>query len=91
VQFLLEGQEEIGSPHLAAFLEREAGRLAADVALSADGAQISISQPGLVLGLRGAAAFQVDVQTLAGDVHSGASLYIVLAITNTQHTYSKKA
>eukprot|EP00884_Botryococcus_braunii_P001132 jgi/Botrbrau1/11019/Bobra.101_1s0017.1 len=71
VKFLLEGQEEIGSPHLPAFLEKEAARFAADVALSADGAQISIEQPGLVLGLRGAAAFQVDVQTLEGDVHSG--------------------
>lgn len=76
-QFLLEGQEEIGSPHLPGFLEREAVRFSADVALSADGAQISMEQPGLVLGLRGAAAFQVGLKTLAADVHSGTHPFCV--------------
>lgn len=41
VKFLLEGQEEIGSPHLAQLLKQHKKLLAADFALSADGGQIS--------------------------------------------------
>lgn len=71
VKFLLEGQEEIGSPQLPAFLAEHATRFAADLALSGDGFQISPRQPGLLLGLRGAVAVQVDVTTAATDLHSG--------------------
>ena len=41
MQFLLEGQEEIGSPNLAELLQDNAKLLKADIALSADGGQIS--------------------------------------------------
>ena len=41
MQFLLEGQEEIGSPNLAELLQENAELLKADIALSADGGQIS--------------------------------------------------
>ncbi len=41
LQFLLEGQEEIGSPNLAELLQEHADLLKADIALSADGGQIS--------------------------------------------------
>ena len=41
LQFLLEGQEEIGSPNLAELLQENAELLKADFALSADGGQIS--------------------------------------------------
>ena len=41
LQFLLEGQEEIGSPNLAELLQENAKLLKADIALSADGGQIS--------------------------------------------------
>lgn len=76
VKLLLEGQEEIGSPNLAAFLSLHAARAplalaAADAALSADGGQISDRQPGLPTGFRGAAALQVDITTAASDLHSG--------------------
>jgi acetylornithine deacetylase/succinyl-diaminopimelate desuccinylase-like protein len=81
VQFLFEGQEEIGSPHFAPFLEKHAKRLSADYALSADGGQIAIDQAGLVLGLRGAAAFEVEAQTLSGDVHSGGILWSIAVLT----------
>ena len=71
VKFLLEGEEEIGSPFLEPFLEAHAALLACDFVLSADGGQISAAQPGLTLGLRGAAALEVEVQALRRDVHSG--------------------
>ena len=71
VKFLLEGEEEVGSPSLEALLSRHAKLLEADGALSADGAQPSASLGGLTMGLRGAAAFEISVETLDADVHSG--------------------
>ena len=44
VKFLIEGQEEIGSPNLAELLVEHKELLAADMALSADGGQISEKQ-----------------------------------------------
>jgi acetylornithine deacetylase/succinyl-diaminopimelate desuccinylase-like protein len=48
VKFLLEGQEEVGSPNLEAFLRKHKGGLLAgvDLAISADGGQIAADQPG---------------------------------------------
>jgi acetylornithine deacetylase/succinyl-diaminopimelate desuccinylase-like protein len=53
VKFLLEGQEEIGSPNLEAFLQKhKAGLLAGvDMAISADGGQIAADQPGTIPSL----------------------------------------
>ena len=55
VKVLLEGEEEVGSPHLEPFLAAQAARLACDFALSADGGQLSETQPSLSIGLRWAA------------------------------------
>lgn len=52
IKVMLEGEEEVGSPHLDAFLAAHAPLLAADFVLSADGGQISETQPSLSLGLR---------------------------------------
>ncbi|EFJ44084.1 hypothetical protein VOLCADRAFT_106556 [Volvox carteri f. nagariensis] len=71
VKFLLEGQEEIMSPHLNSFLHRHAARLAARLALSADGGQPAPDQGGISLGLRGVVSLQVDVVTADTDLHSG--------------------
>lgn len=71
MQFLLEGQEEIGSPNLAVFLQKHKKRFAADFCLSADGGQDSLTQGIIPLALRGATAFEVEVKTLEKDVHSG--------------------
>ncbi|GLC33660.1 hypothetical protein PLESTB_000101000 [Pleodorina starrii] len=71
VKFLLEGQEEVMSPHLTAFLRRHSAGLAADVALSADGGQPAADRGGISLGLRGIVSLQVDVTTAGTDMHSG--------------------
>ena len=71
VKFLLEGQEEIGSPQLAGFVSAHRELLACDFALSADGGQWSETVPTLLLSLRGICALQVDVTGPANDVHSG--------------------
>lgn len=71
VKFLLEAQEEIGSPQLEAFVKSHTALLAADMALSADGDQHSPTQPSLTVSYRGAVAMQVDVRTSSHDLHSG--------------------
>ena len=67
----MEGEEEIGSPGLADLLRKHRALLAADYVISTDSGQISETQGGILLGLRGMAAFEVVARTLAADVHSG--------------------
>ena len=71
VKFLLEGQEEIGSPQLGAFVSANRELLGCDLALSADGSQWSEREPTLLLSLRGICALQVDVSGPRNDMHSG--------------------
>ena len=71
VKFLLEGQEEIGSPQLGAFVSANRELLGCDLALSADGSQWSEREPTLLLSLRGICALQVDVGGPQNDMHSG--------------------
>ncbi len=71
LKFLLEAQEEIGSPQLEAFIAGNKQLLAADMALSADGDQHSPQQPSLTVAYRGAVALQIDVRTSEHDLHSG--------------------
>jgi len=71
VKFLLEGQEEIGSPQLGAFVGANRELLACDLALSADGSQWSEHEPALLLSLRGICALQVEVRGPQNDMHSG--------------------
>jgi len=71
VKCFFEGQEEIGSPTLPAFVAANKTRFACDFVLSADGGQWSEDQPALLVGLKGLAALQIDVVGPAYDVHSG--------------------
>ncbi|KAG2482711.1 hypothetical protein HYH03_018368 [Edaphochlamys debaryana] len=71
VKVMLEGEEEVMSPHLPAFLRAHAARLAADVVLSADGGQPGPEVGGISLGLRGVVGMQVHVETAGTDMHSG--------------------
>nr|MDQ3328557.1 M20/M25/M40 family metallo-hydrolase [Chloroflexota bacterium] len=71
LKFLIEGQEEIGSPQLPEFVAANQALLACDLVVSADGGQWSEEQPQLTLGLRGLAGLQIDVHGPATDLHSG--------------------
>jgi acetylornithine deacetylase/succinyl-diaminopimelate desuccinylase-like protein len=71
VRFLFEGEEEIGSPSLESFVAEHAGELAADYALSADGAMWRIDEPSVIVGSRGLVAMEVEVRGPAKDLHSG--------------------
>jgi acetylornithine deacetylase/succinyl-diaminopimelate desuccinylase-like protein len=71
VKFLFEGEEEIGSPSLAPFVEQHAGRLAGDVVLSADGAMWRIDVPSLTVASRGLVTLELSLYGPAKDLHSG--------------------
>jgi acetylornithine deacetylase/succinyl-diaminopimelate desuccinylase-like protein len=71
VKVLVEGEEEIGSPGLAAFLEAHVDTLRADVLLLADAGNWSVGTPGLTYSLRGLAGVDARVRALDGPVHSG--------------------
>jgi len=71
LRFLFEGEEEIASPHLPAFITKNKDLLSCDLVLSADGGQWEEDQPAVVLGTRGVTSVFVDVQGPDHDVHSG--------------------
>jgi acetylornithine deacetylase/succinyl-diaminopimelate desuccinylase-like protein len=71
VKFLFEGEEEIGSPHLPAFVRAHAAELAADLVISADGAMWRPSEPSLSLASKGLVSMDITVEGASGDLHSG--------------------
>jgi len=71
VKFMFEGEEEIGSRHLEAFIEQHKELLAADVVLSADGAMWRIDEPSLTVSSRGLAGLELVLTGASKDLHSG--------------------
>jgi acetylornithine deacetylase/succinyl-diaminopimelate desuccinylase-like protein len=71
VIFLIEGEEEIGSPHLAGFLNEYRDELACDLVAISDTAMAPGNRPALTYALRGVAAMEIIVRGPARDLHSG--------------------
>jgi acetylornithine deacetylase/succinyl-diaminopimelate desuccinylase-like protein len=71
LKFLVEGEEEAGSPNIEAFLREHAERLACDVVLVSDTGMVAEDVPSLVTAMRGLVYYQVDVRTAPADLHSG--------------------
>ena len=71
VKFILEGEEEIGSPSLAAFLQEHRELLACDIVLVSDTSMLAPDLPSLTTGLRGLAYWEVEVTGPNRDLHSG--------------------
>ncbi|MGI6692393.1 MAG: dipeptidase, partial [Limnochordia bacterium] len=71
VKFLIEGEEEVGSPNLPAFCEKHKDMLQADVILVSDTSMIARDVPSITTGLRGLAYWQVEVTGPNVDLHSG--------------------
>jgi acetylornithine deacetylase/succinyl-diaminopimelate desuccinylase-like protein len=71
VKFLIEGEEEIGSPNLPDFCEKHKEMLKADIILVSDTSMIAPDVPSITTGLRGLAYWQVEVTGPNIDLHSG--------------------
>jgi acetylornithine deacetylase/succinyl-diaminopimelate desuccinylase-like protein len=71
VKFLIEGEEEIGSPHLADLVQDQRDRLRADVVYTSDGGMHPSGRPSVYFGVRGLLYVEVEVRGASADAHSG--------------------
>ena len=70
-KFLIEGEEEIGSPNLGQFLEENKNLFACDLALNPDTGILAPDLPTITYALRGMAYFEIRVYGPDHDLHSG--------------------
>lgn len=71
VKVLIEGEEEIGSPHLREFLEKYREKLSADVMVLTDTLNFDVGMPALTVALRGMVGMEIEVRSLSKTIHSG--------------------
>ena len=71
VKFIIEGEEEIGSPSLIKFCSENKELLKADVILVSDTTMFSLESPTITTGLRGLAYFEIELTGQNRDLHSG--------------------
>lgn len=71
LKFLVEGEEEVGSPNFETLLRDHAERFACDVVVVSDTGMWAPDVPSTCVGMRGLVAFDVHVRTAAADLHSG--------------------
>jgi len=71
LKFLVEGEEEIGSPNFEDLLKSERDRFACDVIVVSDTGMWAPDVPSITTGMRGLVAFDVVIRAAARDLHSG--------------------
>lgn len=71
IKFCVEGEEEVGSRNLPAFVEAHQDLLAADVLLISDTTILGPGQPAICYGLRGLCGLEVHLRAAKSDLHSG--------------------
>ena len=71
VKFIIEGEEEVGSPNLGEFCSSHKELLKADIILVSDTGMIAPNIPSITVGLRGLAYWQIEVTGPNRDLHSG--------------------
>ena len=71
IKFLIEGEEEVGSPNLTSFVKNNKDLLKADVILISDTSMLSMQTPSIDVGVRGLSYIEVEVTGPNRDLHSG--------------------
>ncbi|MEI7595602.1 MAG: dipeptidase [Bacteroidota bacterium] len=71
IKFMIEGEEEIGSPSLEEFCENNKELLKSDVILVSDTGMIAKDIPSITVGLRGLSYMEIEVTGPNRDLHSG--------------------
>jgi acetylornithine deacetylase/succinyl-diaminopimelate desuccinylase-like protein len=71
IKFCIEGEEEVGSTHLAEFVIKHKALLKADVILISDTAMLSLETPSIDIGVRGMSYIEVEMTGPNRDLHSG--------------------
>ncbi len=71
VKFIIEGEEEVGSPSFKGFVIANKEKLACDVVLCSDTSIIANDIPSITTGVRGLAYFEIHVEGPSRDLHSG--------------------
>jgi len=71
VKFIIEGEEEIGSPNLAEFISQHKDLLSCDFALNPDTGMIAPELPTITYALRGLAYYEIHIHGPSQDLHSG--------------------
>ncbi|MEL6255902.1 MAG: dipeptidase, partial [Bacteroidota bacterium] len=71
VKFLIEGEEEVGSDNLEAFVRANKEKLSADIILVSDTSMLANDTPSITVGLRGLSYVEVEVHGPNRDLHSG--------------------
>ena len=71
IKFIIEDEEEVGSPNLGKFVAQNKDLLKADVILISDSSMISLETPSLDIGVRGLSYIEVEVTGPERDLHSG--------------------
>ncbi len=71
VKLVIEGEEEVGSTHLAAFMEKYESKLKADIMVLTDTQNYDTGLPALTVSLRGLIGFDIEVRAHKQSMHSG--------------------
>lgn len=71
LKFMIEGEEEVGSPHLAEFIEKNRDLLSCDMFLNPDTGMMGVELPTIVYALRGLIYFELRLVGAKSDLHSG--------------------
>ncbi len=71
VKFIIEGEEEVGSANLEAFITANKEKLKADTILISDTSMLSLENPSITTGLKGLSYLEVEVTGPNRDLHSG--------------------
>ncbi|NOZ39138.1 MAG: dipeptidase [Planctomycetes bacterium] len=85
VKLLIEGEEEVGSENLEAFIANNTVKLACDCVVVSDTAQFAPGIPAITYGLRGIAYYEIHLTGPNSDLHSGVFGGAVTNPANTLH------